>query len=84
MGLNFPNSKRSYDEDGDCIRFVGHDGPFQVSFSIAVAALRADHKTEQGYLSAFDAALQRIRGAATKMYGRTRKNHYRLFAADLS
>lgn len=83
MGLSFPNSTRTYDEDGDCVRFVGHDGPFQISFSISVDALKSDAQNEASYLRAFDTALTRIRGMAATMYGRTRKNHYRLSAADL-
>lgn len=83
MALNFANSTRSYDEDADCIRFVGHDGPFQISFAITVAALRSSSDTEDDYLRAFDRASDRIRGVAAKLYGRTRKNHYRLSAADL-
>lgn len=83
MALGFPNKTRSYDENGDCVRFVGHDGHFAISFSIAVAALKAKSQTEDGYLRAFDSAAERIRSVAVKVYAKTRKNHYRLVAADL-
>ena len=60
MGLTFPNSSRSYDSDHGRIRFVGHDGMFQISFSIttdAVSRKRFDGAdAERGYLAAFDAS----------------------------
>ena len=39
MSLTFPNRSRSYDEAGKRIRFVGHDGMFQISFSVAADAM---------------------------------------------
>ena len=39
MSLTFPNRSRSYDAAGRRIRFVGHDGMFQISFSVAADAM---------------------------------------------
>ncbi|RUX63638.1 DUF1488 family protein, partial [Mesorhizobium sp. M7A.F.Ca.US.014.04.1.1] len=39
MSLTFPNRSRSYDEAGQRIRFVGHDGMLQISFSVAADAM---------------------------------------------
>ena len=38
MTLNFPNPTRSYDEKRKAVRFVGHDGMFEVPFFIEAAA----------------------------------------------
>lgn len=78
MSLQFPNAKRSFDPDGECIRFIGYDGVFQISFAVAVSALAAKARTEDSYLKAFDAAVSDIHGAATKVYSQSRKNNYRL------
>lgn len=34
MALSFPNSARSYDEAHARVRFVGHDGMFEVRFYV--------------------------------------------------
>ena len=39
MTLTFPNRSRSYDEAGQRIRFLGHDGMFEVPFAIEIEAL---------------------------------------------
>ncbi len=87
MGLTFPNTSRSYDPDHGRIRFVGHDGMFQISFSIttdAVSLKRLDGaEAERGYLAAFDASRSRIQAIATKAYTRTRKTTYALTTADV-
>lgn len=87
MGLTFPNSSRSYDSDHGRIRFVGHDGMFQISFSItteAVSGKRFDgSEAERGYLAAFDASRAQVHAIATRAYARTRKTTYALTAADV-
>ena len=86
MSLSFPNSSRSYDPVGQRIRFVGHDGMFQISFSIPVAVVSRDtveaDDAENDYLSAFDAARTRVQDVASKAYARTRKSTYSLTSAD--
>jgi hypothetical protein len=87
MGLTFPNSSRSYDPDHGRIRFVGHDGMFQISFSIttdAISQKRFDGvDAERGYLAAFDASRSFVQSVAAKAYGRTRKTTYVLTVADV-
>ncbi|ESW65205.1 hypothetical protein X769_16390 [Mesorhizobium sp. LSJC268A00] len=86
MSLTFPNPSRFYDEAGKRIRFVGHDGMFQISFSVAADALsKAPSGTataEATYLAAFDTASSSIHDIASKAYARTRKSIYVLTAAD--
>ncbi|ESX18357.1 DUF1488 domain-containing protein [Mesorhizobium sp. LSJC264A00] len=86
MSLTFPNPSRFYDEAGKRIRFVGHDGVFQISFSVAADALsKAPSGTataEATYLAAFDTASSSIHDIASKAYARTRKSIYVLTAAD--
>ena len=88
MSLTFPNPSRSYDEAGKRIRFVGHDGMFQISFSVAADAIsKAPSGTaisEATYLAAFDTASRSIHDIASKAYARTRKSIYVLTAADFS
>jgi hypothetical protein len=71
MSLSFPNRSRSYDPSGRRIRFIGHDGMFEV-FPAAT--------TEAGYLAAFDKARDAVETVARKAYGR--KNTYLLTPAD--
>ena len=88
MSLTFPNPSRSYDEAGKRIRFVGHDGMFQISFSVTADAIsKAPSGTataEATYLAAFDTASRSIHDIASKAYARTRKSIYVLTAADFS
>jgi hypothetical protein len=87
MGLTFPNSSRSYDPDHGRVRFVGHDGMFQISFSITTEAISPKRlegaDAEQGYLAAFDASRSIVQAVARKAYERTRKSTYALTAADI-
>lgn len=39
MTLAFPNSSRSFDEVRNAVRFMGHDGMFQIRFFIEAGAL---------------------------------------------
>ncbi|MEI9429811.1 DUF1488 domain-containing protein [Mesorhizobium sp. B2-3-13] len=88
MSLTFPNRSRSYDVAGQRIRFVGHDGMLQISFSVAADAMtRIQPDTaadEAGYLAAFDRSSSTIHDVAAKAYGRTHKSLYALTAADFS
>ncbi len=87
MGLTFPNPSRNYDTKNHLVRFVGHDGMFQISFSIEAAALSGRGsdplRTEAEFLNAFDAARKLIQDLASKAYARTRKSSYALTAADI-
>ena len=87
MSLTFPNPSRSYDERNHWVRFVGHDGMFQISFSVAEDALSGKGsnplQTEAEFLSAFDAARKLIQEVASKAYSKTRKSSYAFTAADI-
>jgi len=88
MSLTFPNRSRSYDEAGRRIRFVGHDGMFQISFSVAADAISnaspGTATAEATFLAAFDTASGSIYDVASKAYARTRKSIYVLTAADFA
>ena len=63
MTLEFLNPSRSFDEVRNAIRFIGHDGMFEVPFFVEVealakssAGLRRMELSEEMYLSTFDAA----------------------------
>lgn len=82
MALNFPNRSRSYDKAGQRIRFVGHDGMFEISFSIEISALSHSASGEAGYLTAFDAARSSIHDVAREAYSNTRQSAYVLTSGD--
>lgn len=86
MSLTFPNLSRSYDAAGKRIRFLGHDGMVQISFSVAIDVISkktaepADAETD--YLAAFDAVRSLVHDMARNAYSRGRKNMYALTSAD--
>ncbi|SIT56912.1 conserved hypothetical protein [Mesorhizobium prunaredense] len=80
MALTFPNRSRSYDEAGQYLHFLGHNGMFEMLFLIEIEAL-ANAKpeaatAEAGYLATFDASPDSIRDVARKVYSHGRKNVY--------
>jgi hypothetical protein len=86
MSLTFPNPSRSYDEASKRIRFVGHDGMFQISFSVAIDAIPRIQPgaaaSEATCLAAFDTAYSSIHDVARNAYAGTRRSMYVLTAAD--
>lgn len=65
--LDFPNPSRSFDEVRNAVRFIGHDGMFEVRFFIeadALAGTRArtgrTEVTEAACLAAFDRGAPRF------------------------
>ncbi|PSJ56754.1 DUF1488 domain-containing protein [Kumtagia ephedrae] len=89
MTLGFPNPSRSFDETRNAVRFIGHDGMFEVPFFIEAGALagplRAPGRTGPGEadcLAAFDAARSSIHEVARKAYTQGRRPSYTLTAAD--
>ena len=86
MALTFPNRSRSYDEAGQRVRFVGHDGMFEISCGVELDALATAKSTiptaEAGYLTAFDSARDKIHAIAQKAYSHGRKNVYLLTRSD--
>jgi hypothetical protein len=89
MALEFPNRSRSFDQTRSAVRFVGHDGMFEVQFYIESAMLTQTNrdrsgpdKLESDSLSAFDALRGSIHDVARKTYSQSRRNSYTL-SADL-
>lgn len=87
--LEFPNRSRSFDEERNAIRFIGHDGMFEVRFFVEVEALaksdaelRNTEASEGTYLSAFDAVRSSIHDVARKAYSRDRRDSLTLTADD--
>ena len=84
MTLTFPNRMRSFDETLEGVRFLGHDGMFEVPFLVeteALAELRGT-ATEANSLAAFDAARDTIYNVARALYAQGRRSRYVLTAAD--
>lgn len=89
MTLEFPNRSRSFDEVRNAVRFVGHDGMFEVRFFIEADALtksepdlRDMEMVEMKSLSAFDALRASIHDVARRAYSSNRRDSYTLTAAD--
>ncbi len=89
MTLEFPNRSRSFDDVRNAVRFVGHDGMFEVRFFVEADALtpsdpelRRAGVVETNSLSAFDAQRVSIHDIARKAYSSGRRDTYTLTAAD--
>jgi hypothetical protein len=86
MTLAFPNPSRSFDEARNAVRFVGHDGMFEVWFLVETGALAkpdSSELSEADVLRAFDAARCAILDVARKAYARRRRRtSFVLTAAD--
>ncbi len=84
MALTFPNRSRSYDEAHQRVRFLGHDGLFEVPFFVEAAAFPSatSHTTEEDCLAAFDAERGTIIEVARQVYSYGHKNTYVLTPAD--
>jgi hypothetical protein len=87
--LDFPNPSRSFDETRNAVRFIGHDGMFEVPFFIEADALASSitkgggvEAAEAACLVAFDAARRSIHDIARKLYSRGRQTSYIITAAD--
>ncbi|RRH96016.1 DUF1488 domain-containing protein [Mesorhizobium tamadayense] len=88
MPLEFLNPSRSFDEARKAVRFIGHDGMFEVPFLIEAEALAANGRkgletTEAACLAAFDAARGSIHTRARKLYSGGRRTTYTITAADM-
>lgn len=87
MALNFPNPTRSFDETRNAVRFVGHDGLFEIRFFVEAGALAEGgmaprEMSEENCLSAFDRLLGSIHDVARVAYSHKRLNAYTLCASD--
>ncbi len=77
MTLAFPNRSRSFDTARNAVRFIGHDGMFEVPFFIEAQVLPgSDRKdlSEAECLAAFDAARASIHEVANEVYANSRRN----------
>ncbi|MDX8480661.1 DUF1488 domain-containing protein [Mesorhizobium sp. VK24D] len=88
MPLEFPNPCRSFDEARNAVRFIGHDGMFEVPFFIEADALAATSRkgletAEAECLAAFDAARHSVHASARKLYSAGRRTTYTITAADM-
>ncbi|MBD0413070.1 DUF1488 family protein [Oryzicola mucosus] len=91
MTLGFPNRSRSFDAARDAVRFIAHDGMFEVPFYVEAGALRAPAQNDKGTggdeaacLAVFDSARTKIQEAASKAYsGTQRGKSYVLTRLDL-
>lgn len=86
MALEFINPTRSFDPVRNAVRFVGHDGMFQVGFIVEAAALaQIGHAalSEQDFLGAFDRSRASIHDAAREAYSKERRSSYTLTSDDL-
>ncbi len=72
MGLMFPNAARSYDDAKSRIRFLGHDGMFEVKFfidaDVVIRGLPHQVTNERELLVAFDRMLEKIHVVAARLY----------------
>lgn len=89
MALSFPNPSRSFDEGRKAVRFIGHDGVFEVPFFIEADALaKADGTTarfdvsQDACLSAFDRLRATIHDVARAIHARRRSTSHILNASD--
>jgi hypothetical protein len=88
--LEFPNPSRSFDQGRNAVRFIGHDGMFEVPFFIEADALVSTNgkggglaAAEAACLSAFDTARRSVYDIARKLYSRGRQTSYTITAADV-
>lgn len=72
MALSFPNTARTYDEAHSRVRFLGHDGMFEIRFyvlaEVLAGGLSQRTASEGDYLASFDSLRSRILEAAQRAY----------------
>jgi len=89
MTLAFLNPSRSYDETRRAVRFLGHDGMFEIRFFVEVdvfagkdSVSHGDRPSEAASLSAFDTSIDAIHHVAKKAYAKNRRDIYTLTVDD--
>ncbi len=86
MAIAFPNSARSYDETAKRVRFLGHDGMFEIRFFVDIDVLTSGSTpsaiSERDYLTAFDRLRTKILDVAKRVYSSRRKSSIILKLAD--
>ncbi|AMS43221.1 DUF1488 domain-containing protein [Aminobacter sp. NyZ550] len=89
MTLAFLNPSRSFDQAKNAVRFIGHDGMFEVRFFVEAGALAragacasGTQLSESECLTAFDVARKSIYDVAREAYSHGRRTYYTLTAVD--
>ena len=84
MALSFPNLSRSFDPEGQRVRFWAYDSAMEVSFFVNVSALLKLYpdsgRDEVAMLATFDANRDRINVAADRVHASDRQNFHILDA----
>ena len=83
MTLTFLNPSRSFDQTRNAIRFIGHDGIFEVPFYVGIDILAEGGNgasSEAECLRAFDALRSSIHDAARAAYTHGHRGFYMLKA----
>ncbi|SDU24995.1 DUF1488 domain-containing protein [Stappia sp. ES.058] len=98
MALSFPNPSRSFDAARKGVRFIAHDGVFEVTFLVELSALMKSDKAladnavsasrdstqalEDQCLSAFDRQRSFIQDVARQAYSNAHHPSYTLVSSD--
>ncbi|WP_454859104.1 DUF1488 domain-containing protein [Rhizobium binxianense] len=86
MAIAFPNSARSYDETAKRVRFLGHDGMFEIRFFVDIDVLTNGSSpvatSERDYPTTFDRLRTKILDVAKRVYSSRRKSSIILKLAD--
>ncbi|TAN15101.1 MAG: DUF1488 family protein [Rhizobiaceae bacterium] len=90
MTLEFANPSRSFDEEHDVVRCIGHGGVFEVPFFIDADALAPSASKSGGLdameiasLAAFDAARRSVYDTVRKLHSRGWQTNCAITAADV-
>lgn len=86
MSLMFPNTARSYDDAKRRIRFLGHDGMFEVKFfvdaDVVIRELPHQGASERELLVAFDRMLDKIHVVAARLYKKNARTSITIGRSD--
>jgi hypothetical protein len=85
MRVKFPNPSRSFEADGNQVRFWGYDNVIEIAFFVEEDALKklcpGMGDTEAGFLKAFDSVRSKIYDVANRVYT---QGHKRCFSHVLA
>lgn len=86
MSVQFPNRSRCFDATRRAVRFWGSDGALETTFFVTESALQriapGTSPGESDLLDAFDAHVDQIHRAATRIYVRGSRGSYDLDGSD--
>lgn len=85
MTILFPNPSRNFDSARNAVSFVGYDDLFVINFYVDAGALAKavdGEYSQSACLTAFDAQIELIHKAASKMYSRNSGTTYMLKTTD--